>query len=336
MYSRLRHIILFVTVGWLLSSCVSDVPGGEDTVQGREVQFAVSDETRASVTTDKTIQKAPFAVYGDMKFPENTPPLVVFNNTEVRYNGNRWTYGATQYWFPKHEHSFVALHPAGAVTPSYSNSTLSFTYTLPDNFASTHDLMAATHRRKVPEENNPSYSAGPVRFGFFHILSRVNFQVKNDGAAEMVRVTEIKLEGVDKTGTFTIAPAPLSSGSSQTDDYTLSWDGISNKAPITTNIRVDIPKDEERPLFPDNNALLVIPQPQNKDVIMSITYTLIDAGADDEEQTLTAETPIGGWEMGKVYTYAITVSETTNKIYVTVSVKDWISGSDNDVDVPRK
>lgn len=334
MYPRLRHIILFVTAGWLLSSCVSDAPGGEDIVQGREVQFAVSSETRTSVTTSSNIQNAPFVVYGDMKFPENTPPIVVFNDTEVRYKDNRWTYGATQYWFPKHEHSFVALHPAGAVTSSYSNSTLSLTYTLPDNFRDTHDLMVATHRRKVPEDN-PSYSAAPVRFGFFHLLSRVNFQVKNDGAADRVRVTEIKLEGVDKTGTFTITPAPLSSGSEQTDDYVSFWDGISDNGSITANIRVDIPEDEERPLFPDDNALFVIPQPQNKGVIMRITYTLIDAGADDEELTLTAETPIGGWEYGKVYTYSLFIEEITKEIELTVSVKNWQAPKPTGVTVPE-
>lgn len=196
-------------------------------------------------------------------------------------------------------------------------------------------MMAATHRRMY-NGNTPS-SALPVKFWFSHILSRVNFQVKNDGAADILKVTQIKLAGINRTGTFSIVPASLSPDSEQTDDSNSSWSGISNKGTLTANNLADIPENETGSLFPDDNALFMMPQPDNKAVIMELTYELWDNGEKGDEYTLTAETPIGGWEQGKIYTYSIVIKEITKKIYLgPVSVKDWISGSDNDVDVPRK
>lgn len=50
MYSKLRYIILLTAACWLLCSCASDAPAGEDTAQGAEMQFAISGISRASTT----------------------------------------------------------------------------------------------------------------------------------------------------------------------------------------------------------------------------------------------------------------------------------------------
>lgn len=165
-------------------------------------------------------------------------------------------------------------------------------------------------------------------------MSRIDFQVKNDKAADILKVTRIKLERINKTGTFRIAPAPISSGSDRTDDYIFSCD-ISNNGTLTANILAEIPENKTGSLFPDDNALFMIPQPDNKEIIMEITYEQWDDGEKFEEHTLTAETPIGGWEQGKIYTYGITIKEMTKEIYVTVSVKDWQSGGTPGITVPE-
>lgn len=303
-----------------LASCSHDTPDNECLSTGAEMVFDVVDGSRASAISSFN----EFILYGDMKFMDHEP-TVVFDKTNVEYKGGKWSYANAQYWFPKHEHSFIAMNPVDATGISgmgYSGSQLSFTYTIPENFESAHDLMMATHRRKMPEDN-PSYSADPVRLKFFHILSRIDFKVKNDKAADYVKVTQIKLIGVNKTSSFSIIPAPLSSGSGQTDDYISSWTGISNKGTLTANIDVNITEDETGFLFPDDNALFMIPQPDNNDVVMEITYEQWDDGAKFEEHTLTATAPIGGWESGKVYTYSLAVSETSQETYLTVSVKNW-------------
>ncbi|MDE6690277.1 MAG: fimbrillin family protein, partial [Prevotella sp.] len=306
-----------------IASCTSDAPDSGIVSSDSEMRFTISDVTRASITTSNNITSKPFVVYGDMRSSQkdSTNPLfVIFNGTKVEYQDNNWNYESTQYWFPGYEYSFVTIYPepvfAGLEEPQYSNSQLSFKYTLPDDFTDTSDLLATTHRRKyIDREQTP---ATPVSFKFFHIMSRLNFSLEYNGAADQITITKVELEGVNKTGTFTIIPAPLLSGSEQTDDYTFSWTDISDKSTLTTDVGIDVADGETRPLFPDDNALLVIPQPDNKDIIMKITYTFGN-NTEAEEQTLTAQTPIGGWETGKIYSYFLTVNIIEEKKDMTFS-----------------
>lgn len=335
MNAKLIYLYILSFATCLMASCSDDVPDFVDDGNGCELTFEVADQSRASVTADLNFNNSQFAIYGNMKF-KDYDPTVIFDKTIVKYNSGRWRYDNTQYWFPQHEHSFIAIHPVDATGVSdatYSDSRLSFTYTLPDDFKLASDLLAATHRRAY--EENMLSRAQPVTFRFWHIMSRVNFTVKNQDAADNIRVTKIVLEGINKKGTFSIVPASLSSGSQLTDDYIYSWTDISNKSNLTANIQVDIPENEERPLFPDDNALLMVPQPNNNSVIMHITYTLTDAGIDDETLTLTAQEPIGGWKPGMIYNYTIAIEETTKEIYLTVSVKGWQTPAANGVTVPE-
>lgn len=335
MNAKLIYIFVLSFATFMLAACSEDdVPDVVDTAKGSELIFDVADQSRALATNVLSFNGSKFAIYGNMRFMDNDP-IVIFNKTPVTYNNGKWRYGEVQYWFPKHNHSFIAVHPAdaGISDAKYSDSRLTFTYTLPDDFQSAQDLLVATHRRMYEEDTQSE--AAPVTLKFWHILSRVNFNVKDEGAADLVRVNKIVLEGINKRGTFSIIPAPVASGSKQTDDYVYSWSNISKRGDLTANIQVEIPENDERPLFPDNNALLMIPQPDNNDVIMYITYTLIDAGSNDETLTLTAQAPIGGWEPGKEYNYTIAISEITKEISVTVNVKNWQTPNPFNITVPE-
>lgn len=344
MNPKILYIIL-LNACWLLSSCDGGEPEGGGKKPSSEMQFVVSELSRASVTANIDTEGSRFAVFGDMRFAGNTEksPSVLFDKDEVVYTGGRWICDNIRYWFPEFEYSFIAVHPTAIVTltgadAQYTESSLSFTYTIPvsaDNVLDKQelsDIIVATHRRIHKED--PSTPAAPVGLKFWHTMSRVNFRLTNAGAADNVVVNSITLEGVNTTGTFTIAPAPLLPGSIQTDDYISSWTGISNNRDIIANIAVDVPENEVRPLFPDDDALLMIPQPDNHDVLMQITYTLYDANAQPEQITLKAVTPIGGWEPGKVYTYSMAVSEITKEIDLTVSVKPWHPEKTGNVPVP--
>lgn len=341
MNAKLTYSFFIAFAACLLSSCSSAFPDNVEVGKRAELSFDVSNLTRASVTTsfDK------FAVYGDMKFPvnDNTVPTVIFNKTEVEYKNGSWSYDGTQYWFPKHEHSFVAVSPLSVLetdnNPRYSDSQFSFTYSIPTtdggsevNKQELADIIAAAHRRIYDETVSP---AATVKLKFFHIMSRINFLVKCDGAADKITITEIEFEGINKTGTFTIIPASLLSDSGQTDDYNLYLTGF-DKGTLTAGIDVDVANDNEaHSIFPDDNALFMVPQPENKGIIMKITYKY-DTGTATEEQTLTAQEAIGGWESGKLYLYSLTVDTASKEISMTVSVKEWEHGADNDVCVPRK
>lgn len=186
---------------------------------------------------------------------------------------------------------------------------------------------------------NPSPSpALPVRLKFTHILSRLDFSVTfNNFSTDKIKVKKIELEDIDKTGTFSIKPASLTSGSSQTDDYDALWIDFRDKGTLSAEVNESVrPSTLDIPsLFPDTNALPVIPQPENNDIMMRLTYVL---NADDPihefEETVVSKTPIGGWQSGKSYLYSLTVEP--NTISMTVSVREWLAGSDDEVTVPRK
>ena len=242
MFLKLRYIIILIALCGLMPSCTSDTPAESD--EGAEVTFATAELSRAVAMSSLNTEGFSFAIYGDMKFMNSDQPVNVFGGNAVTYRSGKWTYNDTQYWFPKHEHSFVAVYPAvtdGMSDAEYAASRLSFTYTLPETYSEASDLMVATHRRQYQYDGNSSSLALPVNLQFQHIMSRINFKVTNDKAADIVRVTEIKLDGLNRTGSFTIIPAQLLPGSRQTDDYDFAWSGISNKADLTAGIRVDIP-----------------------------------------------------------------------------------------------
>ena len=346
---RSFYIYLSVLTICLVSSCAPDSLVKAEG-EGVELSFATYGTTRASVTTDINTEGSRFAVCGDMINAESgnsdSKRIVIFNNTEVGYDGSNWSYDETRYWFPNYEYSFVAIYPASVLSETvkdskYSNSTLSFRYTVPVsdgdrlNRAELTDIIAATHRRKYnDDENSP---ATPVKLNFFHTMSRINFLLKYEGSADKVTITKIEFEGVDKTATFTLVPAPLLAGGIQTDDYSLSWDDISDRGTLIAGINVDVGNGETQPLCPDNDALFMIPQPDNNGIIMKISY-IYDRGDDPEEQTLTAQTPIGGWEAGKIYSYSIALNIEEEKFDMNfdVNVTDWKEGASTDISVPRK
>ncbi|MDE6272124.1 MAG: fimbrillin family protein [Muribaculaceae bacterium] len=344
------YIFLSVLAVCVTSSCASD-PIVNEEGERVELSFATSGATRASVTADINTEGARFAVCGDMLKAESgnsdSKRVVIFNNTEVEYDGANWSYGETRYWLPNYEYSFVAIHPASLISEAtvtdsqYSGSKLSFRYTIPMlegdriNRVELSDIIAATHRRKY---NDDGYlSASPVNLNFFHTLSRINFLLEYEGQAETVTITKIELEGVDKTATFTLVPAPLLDSGIRTDDYALSWSDLSDRGTLIADINTDVSTGETQSLCPDNDALFMIPQPDNNGIIMKISY-VYDRSDDSEEQTLTAQTPIGGWEAGKIYSYFITlniVEEKVNMIF-DVNVTDWKEGASTDISVPRK
>ncbi|MDE6379412.1 MAG: fimbrillin family protein [Muribaculaceae bacterium] len=336
-----KHIFCAFLAACAMASCVSESSEPEQPQSGQKVRFDIHSLTRGSVTKADNIKANSFVVFGDVKYTynaESEQPTqstdVLLNAIEVRYvpDSARWISSTDRFWHPNAEHSFVAVHPYKAIDWSgttYQNNSLSFKYTLPESFRDTYDLLLATHRRSYQDKKNSPASS--VKLKFFHAFSRINFSLLNE-TYEKITVTNITLEGVDKSGTFSITPAPLTSGSMQTDDYSFSWTDFSDRGTLSADIDVEVEDDETVSLFPDSNALFVIPQKDNTGITLTITYK----DKNGELHSLDAEAFLGNWELGKIYTHNITIKTPAQAIDLTVDVADWIPGSDSEVDVPRK
>ncbi len=314
--------------------------------------FAVGDVSRASTTDASTITKSPFAVFGDMHPEDGSLLTVTHDGTLVSYTDGAWSYSGTQYWFPKHEHSFVAVHPASVITGpgtyQYNNSQLSFTYNYPSDFRQAADILLATHRRWY--DLNSSYKAFPVFFRFHHLLSRIRFQVtvKDSGVEQCYLViTGITFKDITTSATYTVSPAPIPANSTQTDDggsdegwtFTGTSDLNISFPEEGSDLLNKVPGDSQpHMILADNDPLLVLPT--TTPTSLEITYKMYVPSTQNpgdydlkEERTVIQTVPIG-FAPGK--NYLLSLSMVRGIILFNVSVTEWEEGTTTDTSVPRK
>ncbi len=316
------------------------------------MEFEVAELSRASVTTSQNITASPFAVYGDMTFNANQSRTVIFNGSEVSFSGtaNKWQYSDTQYWFPNHEHSFVAVHPYpdAANAPCLSDirynsdSQLKFKYTYPTgNYKDAADVLAATHRRSYSGSGN----VPPVRFSFAHILSNINIQViyyNPSFDAVPLTVRGISFRNIPVEACYSVAPAKLS-GNAMTYDYVTdpeSYEGwtitkrgdLDIKFPDTGDDSRLIPPDyAPHQLFSGSDALLLLPNPETP-TEMTISYTNY-TGSERHDNTDTLSIPIS-WRPG--YNYTLSFSVIHDKLLFSYEVEEWKFEEPTTTTVPRK
>lgn len=318
-----------MSAGWLLSSCTSDVLDGENITRGSEVQFAVSELSRATITT--SIDE--FAVYGDKKslVDNNTAPMVLFDKTKVEHKNNSWRYDGIQYWYPKHEHSFVAIHPLSVLesgnNPQYADSKLSFTYAVPEKVSDRNaipDILAATHRR-VYELDDPNNT---TTFQFSHIMSLINLapMLSDDSMGEdsYIEFHHLVLSGLKAQATFNITPAPRQTNL-QTSDRVVEVTGQNGESELTINI--DTPKriynnKKDVTLFDDDDAIIMLPQTFDAASKAQILLTYSINGNAEKKQVTIPLAESGSWESGKSYSYRFTISRTGVKVEA-ATITNW-------------
>lgn len=313
-------------------SCDADTPRSDNPAGGSEVKFDVDRLTRAS--DSPVIEK--FAVYGDKKHPADNinPPAVVFSKTEVVYNSGSWSYEGVQHWYPKHEHSFVAIAPVSALetsdAPRYSNSQLSFTYNIPVTEAhqvskpdDVYDILVATHRRLFEDGD-----AATTIFRFGHLMSQINLASLLDDNVmsddEYINITKLELSGFKTGATFDIKPAPRQSAH-QTDDSEIGVSGHSGEGLLTVEFAepLKVVNHGEQPvsLFNASNAIIMLPQTfdAESDAKILIYYTVNEDPAEKQGILRLLDQK---WESGKRYSYRFTIDR-RGLIPGTTEISKW-------------
>lgn len=339
MHARLTYLSFLSFAACLVSSCASDAPENNvDVSKGAELSFAVSSASRDSETP---LFNA-FAVYGDMKFmaENNSAPTVTFNKTLVEYKGGSWTYDGKQYWFPNHEHTFVAVAPVSVLeagAPRYSNSGLSFTYTLPTtsgivNKDGIHDILAATHRRLYDktylfDENGPV----PVTLRFQHILSMVNISLALDDrfmkADEFVNINKLEFSGLSTKALFNILPASRQSNS-QTDDIVIDVTGHDGDAKLIMDFG-DAPKKLSNngtyvSIIASADLLMMLPQEFAADSKTKITVTYTVNGDNEAPRKFALLFKDTQLEPGKNHNYRATFMIDKAEVQLQkAGISDW-------------
>lgn len=337
---KIEYILLTLLVCVLcLTSCSSDPES--QALNLVELKFDLQNISRANITNNDNFKLQSFRVFGDKKLVGSTssPSTVVFNGDEVKYNSstNGWEYSNTQYWFPKHEYSFVAVHPATvlseAAAPQYSDSRLSFTYTLPSDNKSATDILIATHRRECGEDK--SGTTGPVRFKFSHILSLLNIAASLDDSAmgedEFLQFSKLELAGFNNKATLNVASAPLQTNG-QTDDSVVEVTNQGGESNLTIGFSPSIKvtnHGESVSFFNDDDAFIMLPQTfaADSNARFILTYT-VNGGTQERQVTVPLKNI--KWESGKSYAYKITLTIDKLELKVETTITDWeVVNADN-------
>lgn len=338
MLDHLRHTLILLAAGVLLSSCSSDEP----VASGCEMTFDISTASRSTVTTPANIIEQPFAIFADMVLSNLTGDpsaiSVVYFDSPVSYTANCWIPASTQYWYTDHEHSFVAVHPRAALQTAsglqYSNSRLSFTYTLPSDPTQTPDLLAATHRRLYTDQRVYNSEgevtdgvADPVILRFSHIMSQINIAPAMDDDAlnpdECMEFHKLELSGFKTRATYSITPAHLQS-SSQTDDNVIEVNGQDTEGNLSIVFAQPVKVFNNRKnvnLLDDSNAIILIPQSfaNDSDAKITLSYTFAD---DPAERQVTLSLKNQRWDVGKSYVYIFSINRTSLHSETT-TISNW-------------
>lgn len=343
MYPKLKYIyfLSLAVAGMTLTSCNTETPDPDESIIGKVVDFDIYDVTRAAETP--AIDR--FAVFGDRKFRDTdiNPNTILFDGTTVEYKAEKWTYQGIQYWYPKHEHSFVAIHPVSVLnnglTPVYESSKLSLTYSIPTSDGNTianatdvTDILIATHRRVFDEKDVNTTTT----FKFDHIMSKVNLYAALDDNVmsenEYIEFRSIEFSGFKTRCRFNIVPAPILSNA-QTDDRIIEIDGHEADGKLTINLErpVRVSNDHNYvSLFNTDASVLMLPQTfaDDSDAKITLTYT-INSNLEVKQGTIQLKNL--KWEWGKNCSYQFIINRTGIQVEST-TISDWDVTSVGNID----
>lgn len=328
---KLTYLFIGATFICAGSSCSS---GNEEPESGVEIRFSSPVASRtAQTTTSNMAARGSFALYGDRVFKGETDDgtlMKVFENREVKYLNDSWLYDNKEYWYPSHEHSFVAIHPYGTTTDHfYDNSRLTFTFSMPADRKTTPDLLLATHRR--------FYSIGtslPVMFRFGHVLTLVNVAPAMDdnimSSEDYVEFHKMVLTGFKTKATFSVFPA-LRQSATQTDDYEIDITNQTEEGSVTYDFNPPVRimnRGGNVTLLKNDDAIILLPQnfASNSEAKIVLSYTI--KGEPDMKE-VTLELMNQKWLSGKSYSYKFTVSR-TGIFFDMTTITDWdeLNGGD--------
>jgi hypothetical protein len=232
------------------------------------------------------------------------------------------TYSNLQYWpkdvasVPgnyKNTISFAAYYPYGDehITATPATGLGAYNFTVDEDVSKHTDFMVSD---VVPNLIKAQSDAGSVPFRFRHMLTKVQFYVKQAASytGTTIKVTSIKLAGVKTKGTLTTNYNPDTGGTG------FNWGGLStaqtyefiNTFKNLTTTPAKVADDD------DDYTYLMIPQNLGNDVTITFKYTVTPSEGVPVNETVTFKlneakvsgTPLTQWEQNQNIKYTFTVA----------------------------
>ena len=357
-----KSLMSIIAVAAMLNLCscskdIIDEPNSQKAIVFNDVQ------TRALINSaDEILRMGVFAQMnlGDDTKQEPEPGsnsfIMLLENEDVK-RGNPdtdWTYDNTRYWVADRAFHFFAVWPYSGENSSVTNvksiapvageGAYGYSVTFETPKAADQELLTATCTMRTKTGVNFPESVG---FNFQHELTNVNLKIWSNGAKDnekdKIRVKEVTLSNVAKTGTLNTAAESGSSWnlSSTKMAFTKNYgdEGITvSQAQIKGGVLVPNPVSEYNPSNSNpgipfgDDGLLLIPHtiPSGGSVIVTVIYDLqrpIDQEKNEwETKKLQVFLPEGTWPAGKKLTYNLIISgeRTITEFQINTVVEDWI------------
>lgn len=288
----MKKIIFAVVAVVAMASCSKDEVIEVNREQIGFGDVFVDNATRADYSSNNKKVNA-FKVYGTVKTTAATTQI--FNGADVNRDGKAdgvaWTLSGTKhYWLPGATYNFAAIVDGVATATEGLPATIPFTVA---DGVDNKDLLYATatvttNANAVPTGVNAN---GVVAFEFQHLLSKLQFKIKNETNQNYV-VTSISVTGVAEDGIYTVGAAtPWAQVGTDTTTLTFGNATVDGGATVAAS--------EARQLLPVQQTLDI-----------TITYDVMDDGDVVGELTKKGKIENKTFEANKVYVVTATLTGT--------------------------
>lgn len=272
--------------------------------------------SRASEETKETLKTKGFGVFSKYT---GTASFSNFDNQKVTCPGTKWTYTPLKYWPTQGKIDFLAYAPYKDGQQLNENTT-TFEFTVANTVAGQEDLLWANAKDQAKTDKEP------VKFTFYHALSRIGYTVKLYGDYSSTDATNkakftlnhIILAGsADENTPALYQPAFYQKATINLSKNPLSEDPWSNQSSDKLKFDwVSTPYDltSTKPYNPDtnNNYLFVIPQDFSKTtegadkLYVIVDYTIDYGEGKTQTNKVYKKLPIK-FERGKAYMLNMTI-----------------------------
>ena len=270
----MKKVIFALAAVVALAACSKEQTVVAD--RGDAIGFDSFIENATRVTGSEFTTVDSFQVWGNVT--GNAGSIFLYNGANVTRNGA--VDGAaftceeqTEYWIPSATYNFLAIFGAKSVAPATGAFPTEITY---EANGSTDLLLSEYVEVKTDGKAMPISGVnnnGCVPFTFKHLLSKVYFNFVNNSTSDKstYEISDIKIAGAKKEGTYSITDNKWTSATGTASDFEFGDAGtIIKDASVTSE-----------------NACLFIPGEQSLKVSFTQTYKYNGSAVNDPE-TVTA------------------------------------------------
>ena len=313
----MKKVIFALAAVVALAACSKEQTVVAD--RGDAIGIASFIENATRVTGKEFTTVDSFQVWGNVT--GNAGSIFLYNGANVTRNGA--VDGAaftceeqTEYWIPSATYNFLAIFGAKSVAPATGAFPTEITY---EANGSTDLLLSEYVEVKTDGKAMPISGVnnnGCVPFTFKHLLSKVYFNFVNNSTSDKstYEISDIKIAGAKKEGTYSITDNKWTSATGTASDFVFGDAGTIIKGASVTS----------------ENARLFIPGEQSLTVSFTQTYKYNGSAVNKPEEVTATLTPT--FKANGCYVINVELKGGV-AITFTVNEQDGLSGWDNKTDI---